>query len=514
MYTFNLVRVEFSNSPDMNSKLFKVLLFIKTVNLVAGVAADKTILEGQGLIFCEDPSAHCTISIETEDQKTWVPSSAVHDKNLIMDPDVDCSCGLRMLNISRDFDKNIVKFGLREILVEYRINVIPFNKLPTKTYVVPFGQRIAAECDFPNSLEILHCRMELKEASNTFKWCHKRYYSENETITCQATVKGSADPVYSKVVIIIEPFVKRIEKPNGFYRCTASLGSAESCIAEDFATKTIVNLEDNLLGQEFSSQMTRLDHGVCELQVLSSLTYRGPWRIMMKMKSLKNTFYDFEGCMFNAALIDSDKVIKDLLNEITVPKFLLYRPNMTITCPNTPYPLTRCYLLVKNEIILPVNDLFQRTSKLGICIFLNLEIETGEVVCNFNSHDPSLADLQQKYIVEENTFVKISKPILRKASYNTSSPIAELELLCKLSFVSGLTNCLFVSPFGRLYHLPTSKFSNQTHSYKGKGLSMGECGAVISVIEEQAFGNWSCYIEANLFSKNLVIPVLENMYLQ
>lgn len=506
------VYFELPNCPAMLLKLVLILSIAQLMQLASAVPASKTIVEGQGLWFCEDANSNCIISIETEDGRTWTPSDVPgNDKDLILEPELNCSCGLRLLNISRSFDKNTIKFGLREILVEYRINVIPFNEIPTTTLFVPYGQRIAAGCEFPATLEILRCRMHLKSKSQTLKWCHKRYYSENETIECWANVKGSADPIHSKVKVIVEPqqVHQKKEPHNSFYRCKTPLGAAESCIAENFATKEAVNLEDNLRGHQFSSRLTKLDDGVCELQIVSDVaSYVGPWKIFMKMKSLNSSYYAYDGCLFNAADDYEGKVIQDFIDEVATPKHLPYHPNLTITCPPAPYPLTRCYLLSGNELIFPSPDLFQRSSKLGICMFRDVKIvRSNELVCSFNSHDPTKADLQQRYIVEEEhmNLITVSKPIIRRSSTNSS--LVDLELSCKFSMEIAFTNCLFVSPHGQLYHLPTSAFSGTNYSYKGKGLANGECGAVITVDEKQLAGRWSCHIEAFSFYKKEVIEV-------
>lgn len=108
------------------NKTCVIIIAIAIISPVTGYA-EKYVLEGQGLNICEDAKANCIISIETDTGKRWIPSK-VSGTDLIMEPS-DCSCGLRLVNLSQEFDKNHIKFGFRDILVEYRIRIIPLYQL-------------------------------------------------------------------------------------------------------------------------------------------------------------------------------------------------------------------------------------------------------------------------------------------------------------------------------------------------------------------------------------------------
>lgn len=465
----------------------------------------RTIVEGQGLHICEDKEQTCSVNL--------VNSKGSSFNQSVSHPGEDCKCGVNIPKMEQQiWNNSVVSFGLRDVKVSYKFEVVSIDRNMTKTLVIQPGEKVDSDCNFPPGFKTIQCRMHLKVKDKSYNYCTRRIFSENETITCQALVRGSVDPIISTVEIVKELPEKKFPEDRT-YRCETSLGVIEYCIAENLNTKVIVNNEDHLVGEEYSSGQTRFQEGVCELVILPHTKNTGIWRTYIKVKGLNGTGFDYDGCIFTdqSSVKDDYIVLKEkLIKDITTVKSISFTANRTIICPTVPYPLTRCYLrMPDNKIITPPAQLFKRTSKMGICVFPNVNLQQGNLICSFNSFDLNEPDFQQEYIVEEKqSFIKVS------SSVTINKFAVDLELGCKMALETELHNCLFISPSGELYHLPSSSFKSRRHSYRGEGLFVGDCGVIIKDrTMEDYHGNWTCHLDANLFQtdKSILIEPLKGL---
>lgn len=319
--------------------------------------------------------------------------------------------------------------------------------------------------------------------------------SDPKVYQCNVFFWGRIDVVQTEIQVrSVEAPLKIVSKVQDMtshvvLSCSTANEGLSVCRAESLTTGNQYLIMDGFQSRRYSSWNTQLESGLCQFEIPTPMANNetGVWRIHGKLK--RNGMWT--GCLFNlnANMTLEYEAFRASLNTIRILE--TDSEKIDIHCPDSPYPLDYCYLETPTrDVIRPSVSNLELFKNYGRCFFSNVPSATGRYTCGFNSMDHS-GDLFQHLDVQfhdRNVLADVQAEIVH------IGPSNRFNLMCYALMDHSISSCVFVSPTGELFHLPSSQYSNTRFGYYGRGFVEGECGIEVYHAQPNHEGNWTCSI--------------------
>lgn len=250
-----------------------------------------------------------------------------------------------------------------------------------------------------------------------------------------------------------------------------------SCTIEHFgASHRRFNIEEGLAYRDYTAFKTLFQDGVCQFQMPSPIrdVDAGSWTIHIQgQNDMENRKCDF---MLKSPYSSIEKSSTDSIIIINTTE-----EEAVIPCARgLTYPLTKCYMPMPDMSIIEFKEPLD-----GICEFT---VKPGIWICGFNRESPNEPDILRHFEVRQFN----NEAIEGKANMNDQT------LSCRHIYKKALSACIFLSPSGQIYSLPSERFyaHHRFHYHPADNkLSDGYCGIKFlskMLIED---GTWKCIIQ-------------------
>lgn len=271
------------------------------------------------------------------------------------------------------------------------------------------------------------------------------------------------------------------------------------CFIEHVPTGRRFYISDGLQGVRYSAYMTDFQTGVCQFEIPPGTIQddeEGLWKMIIEGTNPhganfdssyypENTYKKAQQCKFQ--LKSNSTRAKDELEARTRTTIRIQTVNNleTIQCAsNLFYPLHLCYLVDNEKFRFSDGQGFED----GNCEF---QVGPANWTCGFNGPSVEDEDFTQKFEVIKYETEAIDEKF-------TADEDGTVTLECHLIKKMPIKLCMFLSPSGQVYRLPTDKFkaTGGTYSYYSAGGKMmnGDCGIEFAAGVDVESGRWKCVI--------------------
>lgn len=349
-------------------------------------------------------------------------------------------------------------------------------------------------------------------SSNPVGYCSKielstgRSKTCGETLTenhiCEYLLKGQMEKNSIMVELNSEtPQKYRKDSERTILECSKEpeWETMKSCYIEHIPSGEVYNIEEGLQDVRYSAYKTDFQAGICQFEIPGSIEEHeaGVW----KMHIERNLQYNNgripplnRTCTFH--LIGNETLAKEKLLQRTQSTVLIktISDNVLIDCAkNVYYPLTICYLRQDNLVHF-YDD--HGEMLMGNCIFT---VWPGNWTCGFNGPTKDDPDFVQNFEI-----IKYDSEIIEEQMKRTAKGTITLE--CHHISQATIKTCLFLSPNGKMYRLPSDNYNSTQFSYNGRGFTAGDCGIELSKEIEEP-GNWSCIVQKTSNEQMLSVDI-------
>lgn len=405
-------------------------------------------------------------------------------------------CGFRLQSVNQRSNGKWILKAYKSNLVDYRSAVLSVNWLPKteETLTCPTEQqdfcvltnvKIAGKprVDMPCN----EWNTSLDDYTCTFA---KKGRMEMSDVT---KVSGKSEEKAKEIKLTTSEGVKYTDN-HLLLECSVPQqvpGILKTCTIRHRTTGKMFQIKEGQQHSRYSTYLTNFADRLCQFELPSQveLHEEGLWIMEMTLDNRMKRV-----CRFTVG--NRDLFVSRILEETkTVTVINTMNDMVNIKCSEkAPYPIKRCYLKSPYEPALEFN-VRNEEKLIGNCDFYPPLLKTNTLAssiewtfqCGFNGPNEGDPDFLKTFRVR--TF----KSEAIDGKYVAEQKSLECHQINKLPIES----CMFLSPSGRLFSVPSDSFTSDVFEYyapmseKG-GFAKGACGIKFKTNMEE--GQWKCVI--------------------